>query len=115
MKTLLKFLFLLTFSPAWNTSSQTRPEQDSLLNLMGGKWVLNGTIAGKETTHAIFADWVLGQQYIRIREISRERDSNGNPASFLRTANRIEQNNVNYSTITNLVPVSFIKIKKNHI
>ena len=46
---------------------------------MVGKWILQGTIAGQETTHDINIDWVLGHQYVQLREFSREKDSEGRP------------------------------------
>jgi hypothetical protein len=72
------FVFmLLSTCPVF---SQTVPVQDSLLDHMEGKWILKGTIAGQETTHDINVDWVLGHQYIQLREVSREKDFNGNPS-----------------------------------
>ena len=35
---------------------------------MTGNWTLEGTIAGRETTHDIESDWVLRREYIRIHE-----------------------------------------------
>jgi hypothetical protein len=32
--------------------------QDLLFNQLIGNWVLRGTIAGKETTHDIVAEWM---------------------------------------------------------
>lgn len=54
--------------------------QDAFLDRMTGTWVLRGTIAGKQTTHDIACEWVLGHQYVRIREVSREKDATGQPA-----------------------------------
>lgn len=54
--------------------------QDPLLDHMTGKWVLKGTIAGKNTTHDIVSEWVLGHQYMRIQEVSREKDTRNQPA-----------------------------------
>ena len=79
MKTILQYnllFFLLSTCPAF---SQTTPVKDSLLDQMVGKWILQGTIAGQETTHDIIVDWVLGHQYIQLREVSREKDSNDRP------------------------------------
>lgn len=56
--------------PAW---------QDSLLDRFAGRWVLTGTIAGQPTTHDVTAEWVLVHHYLRIHEISRERDAKGQP------------------------------------
>ncbi len=35
---------------------------------------------GKQTTHDLTADWVLGHQYLRIHEVSRDKKANGEPA-----------------------------------
>jgi hypothetical protein len=47
---------------------------------MLGKWVLQGTIAGRNTTHDVVSEWVLGHQYLRIQEVSREKDARNQPA-----------------------------------
>ncbi len=52
---------------------------DPFLDRMVGTWVLRGTIAGKETTHDVACEWVLGHNYVRIREVSREKDAAGRP------------------------------------
>jgi hypothetical protein len=51
-----------------------------LLDKMTGDWVLQGTIANKATTHDVAAEWVLGHQYVRLHEVSREKNSQGQPA-----------------------------------
>jgi hypothetical protein len=56
------------------------PLQDPLLDHLAGTWVLQGTIAGQATTHDVAAEWVLGHQYVRLHEVSRERDAGGKPA-----------------------------------
>ena len=50
---------------------------DPVLERLAGTWVLRGTIAGKQTTHDVVADWVLGHEYLRIHETSREKDDKG--------------------------------------
>jgi hypothetical protein len=55
------------------------PFEDALLDRLAGDWVLTGTIAGGETTHDISAAWVLGHQYLRLDEVSRETDDSGAP------------------------------------
>jgi len=42
--------------------------------------MLAGTIAGEETVHDVVASWVLGHQYLRIDEVSRETNELGAPA-----------------------------------
>ncbi|HUN65772.1 MAG TPA: hypothetical protein VMW43_06680, partial [Bacteroidota bacterium] len=44
--------------------------RDSLLDEFAGTWVLRGTIAGKQTTHDVSAEWILGHEYLQFREIS---------------------------------------------
>ena len=53
--------------------------EDALLDRLAGNWVMKGTIAGAESTHDIIAEWVLGHQYLRIREVSREKADGGGP------------------------------------
>lgn len=57
--------------------SQSTSFQDTLLDGLSGHWILQGTIAGRETIHDIDAEWVLGHQYLQFREVSREKDSTG--------------------------------------
>jgi hypothetical protein len=74
----LKIIFLVVVVCS-SVSAQQTTFQDSLLDRFVGKWVLQGTIEGKETTHDIAADWVLGHQYVQIHEVSREKKGNGEP------------------------------------
>lgn len=53
---------------------------EGLLDRLAGKWVLTGKIAGKETTHDISADWTLNHGYLRIHEVSREKERSGEPS-----------------------------------
>jgi hypothetical protein len=70
------FVFVLTgLSPA-----QQLAFRDSLLDHLVGSWVLQGTIAGKQTTHDVTAEWVLAHQYLRVHDVSREKKDNGEPA-----------------------------------
>jgi hypothetical protein len=50
-----------------------------LIDRLVGTWVLSGTIDGKQTTHDVEARWVLNHGYVRIHEVSRERDAAGAP------------------------------------
>jgi hypothetical protein len=58
-------------------AAQQQTFQDPLLDHLAGTWVLRGTIAGGETTHDISCEWVLGHQYVRIQEVSREKNAAG--------------------------------------
>ena len=61
-------------------SAQQLTLQDPLLDHLVGKWVLRGTIEGRETTHDIIAEWVLGHQYVRLHEVSREKNAQSQAA-----------------------------------
>jgi hypothetical protein len=71
--------FVLVILVSFTASAQQATFQDSLLDHFIGSWVLHGTIQGKETTHDIVAQWVLGHQYFHFHEVSIEKDSSGNP------------------------------------
>ncbi len=75
MKTIIKF-FVSVLLVSFTVLAQQTTFQNSLLDRMAGKWILQGTIAGQETTHDITAAWVLGHQYLQIHEISREKNPN---------------------------------------
>ena len=51
-----------------------------LFDWLAGHWVLEGTIHGAHTVHDIDADAVLNGGYIRLHEVSREKDARGNAA-----------------------------------
>jgi hypothetical protein len=53
---------------------------DPLLDHFIGTWILRGTIGGQQTVHDVAAEWVLGHQYLRFHEVSREKDPKGEPA-----------------------------------
>ncbi len=73
-------IFALIAIAAFSTPAQQTPRQDPLLDHMTGNWILQGTIAGHETTHDIEAEWVLNHEYVRIHETSREKNAQGRPA-----------------------------------
>ncbi len=57
--------------------AQPRP---ALLDRLVGDWVLKGELAGKQTVHDVRAGWVLNERYVRLDEVSRDRDAQGRPA-----------------------------------
>jgi hypothetical protein len=79
-KLLASAAFSLVFG-ALAVGQQPQPTfHDELLDHFQGSWVLQGTIARKETTHDLTNDWVLNHQYLRIHEVSREKNAQGDPA-----------------------------------
>lgn len=78
MRTILKTVaFLLIGSGV--VFGQQPTFHDALLDKLAGNWLLTGTIMGKQTTHDVAADWVVDHQYLRIHEVSREKNSQGQP------------------------------------
>ncbi len=59
--------------------AQSNPP-DSLLDRLIGHWVLQGPMAGQRVTHDVTCEWVLGHEYVRLHEVSRERSTSGGPA-----------------------------------
>src|ERR1700721_2205848 len=72
----LAFLIMASFS----VSGQQPTQRDPLLDHLAGSWILQGTIAGRETTHDIESEWVLGHEYLRLHETSRDKNAQGQPA-----------------------------------
>ena len=60
-------------------AAQRPPLNSPLLDHLAGQWVLQGTIAGKQTAHDISAEWVANHQYLRLHEVSRDKTVDGNP------------------------------------
>jgi len=59
--------------------AQRPPVNSPLLDHLVGKWVLQGTIAGQDTTHDVDAEWVLEHHYLAIHEVSRQKNAKGEP------------------------------------
>ena len=79
LTSLRKVLVLLVLCSARTAVAQQPPVNSPLLDHLAGKWVLQGTIAGQETTHDVNAEWVLGHHYVRIHEVSRKKNDKGEP------------------------------------
>lgn len=78
MAGVLALVLLVTCAAFGQQSAPARP--DALLEHMTGAWILQGTLAGHETTHDVEADWVLNHEYVRLHETSREKNAQGQPA-----------------------------------
>ena len=79
MHWLVAFAFTTLIAPASLAQERSMTAPESLLDRMTGQWVMTGTIARRPTTHDVDVDWVLKRQYLRIHEVSRERDATGGP------------------------------------
>ncbi len=74
-------MLLLAAASVVASPAQSQPAAPlALLDHLAGKWVLQGTIAGKQTTHDVEASWVLRREYLRLHEVSREKEAGGQPA-----------------------------------
>ncbi len=73
-----KAFFFLLFCSASALAQQAVP-RDTLLDHLAGRWLLDGTIEGKQTRHDVTAAWILNHEYLQLHEVSRERDSAGLP------------------------------------
>ena len=74
---LAALVFALVLAPAASAQSPATSAPPALMDQMTGHWVLTGTIGKAQTTHDVDVDWVLNRQYIRIHEVSREKDVSG--------------------------------------
>ena len=70
----------LSIVTSFSGSAQEPTRKDPLLDRLTGSWILQGTIAGHETTHDIESEWVLSHEYVRLHETSREKNIQGQPA-----------------------------------
>ena len=61
-------------------AEKSAAEPVNLLDHLTGSWVLQGTIAGKPTTHDVQATWVLNREYVQLHEISRDKNDRGGTA-----------------------------------
>ena len=80
LRLILAILAVVACSFTRSGSAESPVYADPLLDRLIGTWVLRGQIAGKDTTHDVVAEWVLGHEYVRLREVAREKDGKGNAA-----------------------------------
>ncbi len=73
------FVILTAILLTATAAAQQPPLSSPLLDHLLGHWVLRGEIAGKQTTHDVDADWVIQHHYLRLHEVSREKDAKGQP------------------------------------
>jgi len=79
MKTVLS-IFILIATASLPVFAQQSVAHETLLEHQTGNWILQGTIAERETTHDVDAEWVLGHEYVRLHETSREKKAQGQAA-----------------------------------
>ncbi len=65
--------------PQESNKHSEKPTPEFLMEKMTGKWIMRGTINDEKVTHDVNVDRILNQQYVRIHEVSREKDASGKP------------------------------------
>jgi hypothetical protein len=74
----LALAMALSAAPAMSAAQAAQPgAHEELMNRMAGRWTMTGTIGKTAVTHDVDADWILKNEYIRIHEISRDKDPSG--------------------------------------
>lgn len=74
-----RILLFLALCSATMAAAQQAPVNSPLLDHLIGRWVLQGSIAGQDTVHDVTAEWVLEHHYVRIQEVSRQKNGKGEP------------------------------------
>ena len=59
--------------------AQHAPVESALLDHLAGKWVSQAEIGRHKSIRDIDGEWVIQHHYLRLHEVSREKDANGNP------------------------------------
>src|SRR5262249_39613406 len=54
---------------------QNPPVNSPLLDHLAGKWIAQASFGGQSSAHDIEAQGVLGHNYLRLHEVSREKDA----------------------------------------
>ena len=58
-------------SLAGTAAAQQPTLHDDLLDRLVGRWTLTGTIAGRERTDDVTAEWTLNHQFVAVHEVTR--------------------------------------------
>jgi hypothetical protein len=74
-----RIIFALTLFLSGAAFAQNPPVNSPLLDRLAGKWVSQAEIAGHKSTRDIEGEWVIQHHYLRLHEVSREKDAKGNP------------------------------------
>lgn len=78
----MKIRALVFATVMWSVAAgaQQAPLVSPILDRLAGHWVLRGEIAGKATVHDVDAEWVIQHHYLRVREVSRDKNDKGQPS-----------------------------------
>jgi hypothetical protein len=73
-------VLLLSLLPVAAVQQSAADVANALMDHLAGRWTMNGTLGGKQTTHDADARWVLNREYVEFHEVSRERRADGTPS-----------------------------------
>jgi hypothetical protein len=73
------WLFVLAIFGTAAAMAQQAPISSPLLDHLAGRWVLEGSVGKQPVIHDLDAEWVMQHQYLRFREISRDKNAKGEP------------------------------------
>jgi len=74
-----QLVVVATLLAALTMTAQQAPVRSPLLDHLAGKWLMQGTVGKQATTHELDAEWVLQHHYLRLQEVSREKNDKGEP------------------------------------
>lgn len=59
--------------------AQQPPVSSPILDHLAGKWLMQGTVGKQTVSHDLDAEWVLQHHYLRLHEVSRQKNDKGEP------------------------------------
>jgi hypothetical protein len=68
------------FPPSVSAQDSVAPPPQSILDKLEGEWLMTGTVSNEAVIHDVNVERILKRQYVRIHELSREKDADGDPA-----------------------------------
>ena len=74
-----KWVILFAFVLTTAAFAQHAPVNSLLLDRLAGKWVSQAEVMGHKSTRDMSGEWVIQHHYLRLHEVSREKDAKGNP------------------------------------
>lgn len=74
---MIRRLLLLVLALSTVCFAQRPPVKSQLLDRLAGKWVSKAEIGSHKSIRDIEGEWVIQHHYLRLHEVSREKDANG--------------------------------------
>jgi len=74
---MIRRLLLLVLALSTVCFAQRPPVKSQLLDRLAGKWVSKAEIGSHKSIRDVEGEWVIQHHYLRLHEVSREKDANG--------------------------------------